>query len=87
MRARVFVRDPDFRYAGELDAADADDIWRQLQLEPPAAGRPLRSGDIVYIEDRYYELNGDGGWVPLLPGPLTQRLYQLTSAAERGATS
>jgi hypothetical protein len=48
MRARVFLRDPEFRYAGELDAADADDVWRQLQLEPPATGRSLRSGDIVY---------------------------------------
>jgi hypothetical protein len=42
-------------------------------------GRSLRSGDIVYIEDRYYELNGDGGWAPLLPGSLTERLYGLAT--------
>jgi len=81
----VFLRDPEFTYAGELDAADADDVWRQLQQEPPAVGRALRSGDIVYIEDRYYELNGDGGWGPLMPGPMTERLYGLAANAERGA--
>jgi hypothetical protein len=85
MRARVFLRDPEFRYAAELDAADADDVWRQLQVESSAAGRSLRSGDVVYIEDRYYELNGDGGWAALIPGPLTERLYQLAAEAERGA--
>jgi hypothetical protein len=79
--------DPEFMCAGELEAAGADDIWRQLQLDPPAAGRPLRSADVVYNEDRYYELNGDGGWVLLVPGPLTQHLYELAATADRGATS
>jgi hypothetical protein len=59
-------------------------VWRQLQLEPPALGRSLRSGDIVYIEDRYYELNGDGGWASLAPGPMTERLYNLAAEMERG---
>jgi len=80
------VRDPEFRYAGELEANDADDIWRQLAVDPSLAGRSLRPGDVVYIEDRYYELNGDGGWVSMVPGLTTKRLYDLVLEAERGAT-
>ena len=85
MRARAFLRDPEFRYAGELEAADAGVVWRQLQAEPPAGGRSLRSGGVVYIEDRYYGLHGDGGWAPLMPGPMTERLYEQAAAAEREA--
>ena len=86
LRARVFLRDPDFSFAGELEAADADDVWRQTQRDPSIAGRNLRDGDIVFIGDQYLELNGDGGWSLLVPGPITERLYRLAVSEERGAT-
>ena len=83
MRARIFLREDrsqNYRLAAELDAQDADDAWRRIEAEPEGAGRRLRPGDIVYIGDVYVELNGDGGWVPIAPGPLTRRLYGLVGS-------
>ena len=37
-------------------------------------------GDIVYVDDLYVELHGDGGWHPLTPGELSQDLYQVLNA-------
>ncbi len=42
---------------------------------PQLTGRRLRPGDVVYIEDLYLELDGDGGWHRLTPGELTRQLY------------
>jgi hypothetical protein len=80
MRARIFLkegRSRDYRLAAELDAQDADDVWRQVEAEPEGFERRLVPGDIVYVGDVYVELNGDGGWLPISPGPLTRRLYGL----------
>ena len=53
VRARIFRRDApsSFHFAGELDAEDADNVWRQAE--------PLSEGDVVYIGDVYFELDGD----------------------------
>jgi hypothetical protein len=71
MRARLFCKDDStplgYAYSGEVDADDADDVWRQLQAEPVELGRRMRQGDVVYVGDVYYELDGDGGWHPLVP--------------------
>jgi hypothetical protein len=80
MRARIFLkedRSQDYRLAAEFDAQDADDAWRQIEADPEGLGRRLLPGDIVYVGDVYVELNGDGGWLPISPGPLTRRLYAL----------
>lgn len=78
MRARVFLRGEDgYSLACEIDAEDADDVWRQLEGDPDLAGRSLKQGDIVYISDVYLELDGDGGWGRILPGELTAELYRL----------
>jgi hypothetical protein len=82
LRARIFLREEaEYRYGGELDAADADDVWRQLAMVPE---RNLKAGDVIYIGDVYLELNPDGGWMPLAPGALTRRLYQLAVSGETG---
>jgi hypothetical protein len=87
LRARVFLRDGvDYRYGCELGAADADDVWRQLEQNPAIAGRSLNAGDVVYIGDTYLELDGDGGWNPIPPGTRTLRLYELALSAEGGLT-
>jgi hypothetical protein len=86
LRARLFLRDEEggsYGFACELDAGDADDVWRQLEMEPHRARRGLRPGDIVFIADLYLELDGDGGWRRIAPGPLTRQLYELVSASER----
>lgn len=80
MRARIFLKEDraeEYRLAAELDAQDADDVWRQIEAKPEAAGRQMVPGDIVYVGDVYFELNGDGGWRRILPGSLTRRLYGL----------
>lgn len=81
MRARLFRRDDapplGYTYAGELDAADADDVWRQLEADPFDPARRMGQGDVVYVGDVYYELDGDGGWRPLALGKLTPQLYRL----------
>ncbi len=80
MRARLFRRIDlahGFAYVGELDADDADDVWRQLEAEPPDSAGRMRPGDVVYVGDIYLELDGDGGWRPLAPGELTRQLYRL----------
>jgi hypothetical protein len=88
VRARVFLRGRGkFRYGGELEAADVEDVWRQVQGDARPFGRPLRSGDIVYIGDLYHELNPDGGWQMLAPGPKTERLYRLALIGKGGVTS
>ena len=80
MRARVFRRNDTahgYAYVGELDAEDVDDVWRQLEAGPPDSVGGMRPGDVVYVGDVYFELDGDGGWRPLLPGELTRQLYGL----------
>ena len=80
MRARLFRRaeaPADYAYVGELDAVDADDVWRQLEAEAPGSARRMHPGDVVYVGDIYLELDGDGGWRPLAPGELTRQLYRL----------
>jgi hypothetical protein len=47
-----------------------------LEAKPELAGRPLAAGDVVYIADLYWELNGDGGWSAIPPGELTRQLYR-----------
>jgi hypothetical protein len=80
VRARVFLRDEEgYRLGCELDAIDAEDVWRTLQASPDLAGRRLMQGDVVYLTDLYLELNGDGGWDVIPPGELTQGLYGLIS--------
>jgi len=76
MRARVFRRanDQTYTYDGEVEATSPDDAWRQLQPH-----QPLHQGDVVYVEDIYRELIGDGGWKVIPPGGLTRSLYALAS--------
>jgi hypothetical protein len=61
-------------------------VWRQLEQNPSPAGRALSTGDIVYIGDQFLELNGDGGWAHIVPGPMTERLYRMAVSEERGST-
>jgi hypothetical protein len=78
MRARVFLLDQesgDHRFGGEIDAESPDDVWRRVEATPELVGRPLRTGDIVYIEDVYVRLDGDGGWHAIPPGETTVRLH------------
>jgi hypothetical protein len=60
VRARIFRRDApsSFHFAGELDAEDADNVWRQAESGARSA-EPLSEGDVVYIGDVYFELDGD----------------------------
>ena len=76
MRARIFrfLSNDSYRFERELDVVDADEAWRHLQAL--GEGAALREGDIVYVGDVYFELDGDGGWRPLPPGPLTISLYE-----------
>jgi hypothetical protein len=84
LRARVLLlEEGSYRFGCEIDVPNADDVWRRLEASPGAAGRALRSGDIVYIQDLYLELNGDGGWRALPPSELTQSLYSLIAAGGR----
>jgi hypothetical protein len=80
VRARVFHRETHggFRFAGELDAEDADDVWRMAESSM-VPGSALKEGDVVYIGDLYFELDGDGGWHPIQPGELTRRLYRVST--------
>ena len=71
------------RYGCELDAADAEDVWRQTQADASLAGRSLREGDVVYLADVYLALDGDGGWRRIEPGRATEDLYRLIAEAER----
>jgi len=80
VRARLYRRaeaPAGYTSLGELDAADADDVWRQLEAEAPDSARRMTPGDIVYIGDVYLELDPDGGWHPISPGELTRELYRL----------
>ena len=72
MRARILRRRNAgvYDFTDELDVADADEAWRQLQHR-----EPLREGDVVFVGDLYFELDGDGGWRRLEPGNLTRSLY------------
>lgn len=83
LRARLFIAAADgsdaYTYGGEIDAVDADDVWRIVQRSPETFGRMLHEGDIVYIADVYLKLDGDGGWQPLPPSELTQMLYALVT--------
>lgn len=82
MRARVLLQEVGgYRVGCEIDALHADDVWRRLEASPGTAGRALRTGDIVYIQDLYLELDGDGGWRTLQPGRLTTSLHSLITAA------
>ncbi len=83
MRARVFRRDAprSFHFAGELEAEDADDIWRQAE-SGVLAGEPLGEGDVVYVGDIYFQLDGDGGWRPVRPSALTRKLYDLATTGK-----
>ena len=88
MRARLFRRDEartGYTYVGELDAVDADDVWRQLEAEGPDSARRMHPGDVVFVGDLYRELDEDGGWHPLAPGQLTRGLYrQILNVSEEG---
>ena len=78
MRARVFLAGTDrWTFGCELEATDADDVWRRLEADPSPASRRLAQGDIVYIADVYLQLDGDGGWQPITPSRLTRELYLL----------
>ena len=84
MRARVLLTDgTGFRYGCELEATDSDDVWRQTQADPGVAGRSLREGDVLYLDDVYLALDGDGGWHRLKTGEATKDLYRLIVEAER----
>jgi len=84
VRTRLLLRDSDaFRYGGELDAADLEDVWRQTEGDPALLGRQLREGDVAYRADVYFVLNGDAGWRSLAPGKETRALYRLITAEER----
>ena len=85
MRARVFRRlsADTYEYAGEIEAVDADDVWRQLEGETLHEGEALAQGDVVYVADVYHQLDGDGGWAAMTPSTLTQRLYKLATSAQR----
>jgi hypothetical protein len=86
MRARVFFREQaGWQLACELEAADPDDVWRQLQRDPLPGPRKPAVGDIVYVGDLYWELDGDGGWRPLKPGAFTQELYRLATEGDRAS--
>jgi hypothetical protein len=76
VRARIFrFLGPDsYEFERQLDVVDADEAWRRLQSL--GEGAALREGDIVYVGDLYFELDGDGGWRSLPSGPLTVRLYE-----------
>lgn len=69
-----------YTYGGEIDAVDADEVWRIVQSNPEAFGGPLREGDIVYIGDVYLRLEGDGAWRALRPSELTRTLYTLAAS-------
>lgn len=79
MRARYFgIRAPGDSYVlvAEIDAEEPDGVWEALQAR--AVGHQgLAEGDIVYIGDQYFRLNGDGGWDLISPSELTRRLYPL----------
>ena len=79
MRARIFhYLSPDsYKFERELDLADADEAWRQLQSL--GEGAALKKGPIVYIGDLYFELDGDGGWRPLPPGSERDRTSALSA--------
>ena len=82
VRARVFrcVGPASYEFGGEVDAAEVDDVWRQLQDREGSAA-PLAPGDIVHIGD-LLELDGDGGWRNLPPDDVTRELYALATASE-----
>jgi hypothetical protein len=84
LRARVFRRlsADTYEYAGEIEAVDADDVWRQLEGETLHEGESLAQGDVVYVGDVYHQLDGDGGWAVIPPSTLTQQLYKLAISAE-----
>jgi hypothetical protein len=71
-----------YEYVGEMEADDADDVWRQLQGEALRGIGGLAQGDVVYIADVYQQLDGDGGWAAIAPSALTKRLYELASSAD-----
>jgi hypothetical protein len=76
VRARVLLcEEGGFRYGCELDATNAEEVWRETQRDPRLAGRSLREGDVVYVGDVYLALDGDGGWRKLELGLLTEELY------------
>jgi hypothetical protein len=80
MRARVFLFDAEAGehvFGGETDAESADAVWRLAEATPELFGRSLRAGDVVYIEDVYVRLDGDGGWHPIPPGETTARLHRM----------
>jgi hypothetical protein len=81
VRARIFrYRSPDsYTFERQLDVVEADEAWRRLQSL--GEGAALREGDIVYVGDLYFELDGDGGWRSLPPGQLTVRLYESAGVA------
>lgn len=77
MRARIFLRDPaGYRLAAELSADDADHAWRQIENDPELVGRRLTPGDLVYIGDKYLEIDGDGGWHQVRPSEMMKGLYR-----------
>jgi hypothetical protein len=39
----------------------------------------MREGDVVFVSDFYFELDGDGGWHHLTPGSVTRALYRQIS--------
>jgi hypothetical protein len=84
MRARIFRRlaADTYEYVGEMEADDADDVWRQLQGEAVLGVAGLAKGDVVYIADIYHQLDGDGGWTVLPPSAVTKRLYYLATSAD-----
>jgi len=83
VRARIFRRlaADTYEYVGEMQADDADDAWRQLQGKALPWDR-LAQGDVVYIADIYYQLDGDGGWATIPPSALTSRLYEQATSAD-----
>jgi hypothetical protein len=84
MRARIFRRlaSDTYEYVGEMEADDAEDVWRQLQGEAVLGVGGLAEGDVVYIADVYHQLDGDGGWAIVPPSALTKHLYELATSAD-----
>ncbi len=84
MRARIFRRlaADTYEYVGEMEADDADDVWRQLQGQNLLGVGGLAQGDVVYVADVYHQLDGDGGWAAIPPSTLTKRLYELAISAD-----